>query len=328
MMAEMDRRLGQQRAFAAPPGMALERSPGLAQLRIETWEAYHNSPAALESLLKRMDDHHNISVVSVQGKLGAFEAKDSKSLEAVYELYATIRGMKTPWVAFLDELAAPGLCGFWGKRAVASSQAVVPPMLDKTVRQEVPRLVDGGVGFALSRAGAYGRCAALAGLPLRGRCLHGLGLVGAVLSPVAFRDVRDEVTHLAEAGDSKFLPKTIDSLLEMRRVVSETWVEDDRELRDLAALCFEPKSVPGILRLLGAADHPLAGHARDTILQFPDYARLLLAFLDKCADLSFPACRRLEAALNSNLDAHPLETKPLENVEAYFRLAPKQAPER
>mmetsp|Transcript_10524 Transcript_10524/g.33644 ORF Transcript_10524/g.33644 Transcript_10524/m.33644 type:complete len:378 (-) Transcript_10524:104-1237(-) len=327
MQPELERRLRAAGREKAPPGMEVLVSAGLRRVCVHEWEAYEKRSAAkLASLLRRWEGE----VITIEGNLGSFSARDGATLDEIYACYRQIN-KTTPYVGLIDGLVTLGGFGLAGTRRVCSDAAALAPPLDPDALDEVPRFIDGGMGYALSRAGPFGRCAALSGVPVAGKALELSGLATSVVTRHSFQAVKQELESLAEAGDRDYLPHTILSLLEMRTVASSYWLDDSqREFEDLARLCFEPSDLDQIKTLLGAATHPLAEQASHTLHAFPAHALLFSTFLRKCAALSHAECLDLERVLNRNLLANPL--RPAQqltesDLNAYF-MPPAPTPEQ
>lgn len=323
MRSELERRLQKGEEVItrlAPHGMSLEVLPGMRWIHVNEWSAFERrAHGRLSELLRRWEAHDEISCIAIDGKLGSFAAKDSVSIDEMYELYALVRKLKRPLVGMVDGLVTLGGWGLVGTRAVVSCEATMPPLLASDVLDELPRFIDGGVGFALSRS-RYGRCAALSGLPVSGNSFKLAGLATHVLSNVGLDLFRHELADLAQNADDDYFVHNIDSLLEMRAFASMPWVDADKranQFKELADLCFEPADLDAIKSLLDAAQHPLADHASHAIHEFPAHAALLASFLDKCAKLpNYRSCLDLEKIVAKNLTARPI-TQDAE-VETYF----------
>lgn len=323
MRFELERRLRKGEEVIsrlAPNGMTLEVAPGLRWIHVNEWSAFESgAPKRLSQLLRLWEAHDEISGIAIDGKLGSFAAKDAVTIDELYELYALVRKLKRPLVGVAEGLVTLGGWGLVGRRAIASSDTTMPPLLARDVLDELPRFVDGGVGFALSRS-RYGRCAALSGLPVTGNSLKLAGLATHVLSHVGLDLFRQELADLAENADQDMFVHNIDSVLEMRVIASMPWVDADKrasQFKELADLCFEPSSLDAIKSHLDGAQHPLADHANNVIHQFPAHAALLAAFLDKCANLpNYGSCLELEKIVAKNLVARPLED--VADIDTYF----------
>ncbi|KAJ8605998.1 hypothetical protein CTAYLR_010120 [Chrysophaeum taylorii] len=306
-MVEYERRLAKVGASTerTPPFVEVTQKPGLRRLSIVDFDAYAHSSRNISRLLGRWDAHNQVSLVVIDGSLGSFAAKDTKELEAAYALYARVRAMKTPCVTMVDGLATAGGLGLVGKRSVASTDAWIPPFLDEDTFSEVPRLVDGGVGYRLSRASPkHARAALLGGRAVHGGALKLSGLVDHVVSAHAFKSLYYELDALAEDADPERLGDNIDSLLAIRSHVSSAWVEDEDDFDAFATLCFEPNDLPTIIKLLEASsDHPRANDALAAIRRYPGHAQLLATFVDRCALLSssYEDCLKLEKILATNI---------------------------
>lgn len=316
-----------------PDGISLSmENIGARHLTFKEWEVYDhpNTLRDLSKVTKTWERHAGVLATVVDGKMGTFDASDSQSLDEVYNLYKLFRNSKTPIMGMLDNVTTQGGLALLGKRSTATIDAVLTPILNPNTLEDLPRFIDGGVGFLLSRTGKYGRCAALSGSPVRGYALKLSGLVKTVLTEKSFGYLYDEIFHLAKMGDGELITEHLDSVLEMMALPAEMYVQDDEhDFKELAELCFEPQQLDKIYESLQAAlpHNPLAETALHTLNQLPNHAKLVSALLQKCAKLSYRECLDLELVVNKNLLKKPIppssENFTSTDIDAYFE--PPQA---
>lgn len=269
----------------------------------------------LRSLIRRWETHDGVALIALEGDYGSFHGDHKGSLDQVYHLYRKIVHAKTPVVAIVDGLVTSGGLGLLGKRAVSSPDTVLAPPLHKDCLAELPRFIDGVMGFKLAKAGAYGRAVALSGIPVNARSLARCRFVSHVVSKDAMPDLLTDMQALA--ADPDIFQDNLSYYLDLKQAASGVQYYADDDIDTLASLCFEPTDLPDIVRLLEHADHPLAQQALDTINAAPVHAAILTTYLNRCRDIRHhDDCANFERQLNLNL-LHQSKLA-LDRVDSYF----------
>jgi hypothetical protein len=284
--------------YAAPAVDATERvgSHGV-YLRHSTFED-EGACEALTQLLRRWSAHSLVKAVVVEGVQGAF-TKASPGDRAT--LYRAAAACDAPIVQLVDGLLLPGGLGLGGRgfRVCGDGAVFVPPLGEAALAAGVTS--DGGMAFACSRHGNYGRAALVSGLPVRGTALKACGLATHVVTDHALDRLAEELADVADqASDAAAARVAIEQHLEDREVASLALLDEESEAQAaafvaLADAAFGAGDVDAILGRLAQLDGDDAAEAAAQLSAHRERAGTLLGLAEKSAGLGFEGALRLEA---------------------------------
>ncbi|KAJ1457850.1 hypothetical protein M885DRAFT_514344 [Pelagophyceae sp. CCMP2097] len=268
-----------------------------------------------------------VHLIYLEGDFGSFPARSPSYLDCNHAVYAEVAEAKNllSFPQGIMTTGGVGLCSRWF--TVATAATVFVPPLAPLVLEEAPLYLDGGVSFKLSRAGKYGRCAALSGLAVHGPSLHQAGLANYVLSVITFETIMDELVNLAAVWtDFDARKQTVERVrnhLDMRHEVSYELVpQNEKEhvpFARLAEACFQSTDLDDIKASLLNSHDPSAAMALLHIDSAGIDAYVFAEALKRARTMSYHDCLEMERCVQSWL-IKPVEDRPATYLE-YFEPA-------
>ena len=211
--------------------------------------------------------------------------------------------------AMTETILTGGGLGLLGRFVVVTNDVTFLSPMDPEQREDLPRFVDGGVGYRLSRTGPYGRCAALSGIDIKGPDLALAGLATHVVTHHTIDTLLEELEACvaSEPPDLlELLHQSLDNSSSLCSLLLENEIfDDDRGVfQAFAEKYFTPKNFDDVLGLLSAGANDgdeIAELALHNIRTNETDARILARLLNDCEPLDFHSALALERTVAHNI---------------------------